>query len=198
MQASSQLRRRLGSIAAHLTAPQTQPTRLLHSSPVSAMAGVAKVGDQLPDVTLHEGQPNYGAPKEVRLRELFAGKKGILFAVPGAFTPGCSKSHVPSYVQDYDLLLSKGVEVIVCTATNDAYVMYAWGVDQKVGNKIRMLSDKDAKLATALGVANQSGCITRSGRYSAVVVDNKLASFNLQTAGGDLACTLSNVILSQV
>lgn len=180
-------------------------------------------GDQLPDVTLYEGQPDYGTPKEVRLcpgsrvgwalflsnsdsalsrkvklRDLFKGKKGILFAVPGAFTPGCSKSHVPSYLADYDALRAKGVDVVVCTATNDPFVMYAWGVQQGVGDKIRMLSDKEAKLAAALGVANQSGCITRSGRYSAVVEDNTLRSFNLADAGGGMACTLSNVVMSQL
>ena len=163
-----------------------------------AMSGVAKVGDQLPDVTLYEGQPGYGAPKEVKLRDLFAGKKGILFAVPGAFTPGCSKTHVPSYVADYDTLRAKGVKVIVCTATNDPYVMEAWGRDQGAVGKVLMLSDKDAALAKALGVANQSGALVRSGRYSAVVENNVLKSFNLADTGGGMSCTLANVVYTQL
>jgi 2-Cys peroxiredoxin 5 len=178
-----------------LLASQLAPTAVQRSMASSA---VAKVGDQLPDVTLYEGQPGYGAPKEVKLRELFAGKKGILFAVPGAFTPGCSKTHVPSYVADYDALRAKGVEVIVCTATNDAYVMEAWGRDQGASGKVLMLSDKDAALAKALGVANQSGALVRSGRYSAVVENNVLKSFNLADAGGGLACTLANVVYTQL
>ena len=150
------------------------------------------------DVTLYEGQPGYGTPKEIKLRDLFAGKKGILFAVPGAFTPGCSKTHVPSYVADYDALRAKGVEVIVCTATNDAYVMEAWGRDQGAVGKVMMLSDKDAALAKALGVANQSGALVRSGRYSAVVENNVLKSFNLADTGGGMSCTLANVVYTQL
>lgn len=75
----------------------------------------------------------------MKLRDLFKGKKGILFAVPGAFTPGCSKTHLPSYVADFEKLKAKGVDVIVCTATNDKYVMHAWGVEQGAQGKARRL-----------------------------------------------------------
>ena len=75
----------------------------------------------------------------MKLRDVFKGKKGILFAVPGAFTPGCSKSHLPSYIADFDKLKAKGVDVIVCTATNDSYVMAAWGEQQGATGKVRMV-----------------------------------------------------------
>ncbi len=128
---------------------------------------------------------------QVKLRDVFKGKKGILIAVPGAFTPGCSKSHLPSYVADYDKLKAKGCQVVVCTATNDPYVMYAWGKDQGAEGKVLMLSDKDAELAKALGVTKEGGAILRSARYSAVVEDNKFKSFNLADAGGGMECTLA-------
>lgn len=82
-----------------------------------------KVGDKLPDVTMAEGQADYGSPVEVQLGELIAGKKVAIFAVPGAFTPGCSKSHLPSFIDAQDELKGKGVELTICIATNDAYVM---------------------------------------------------------------------------
>jgi len=135
---------------------------------------------------------------QVKLRDVFAGKKGILLAVPGAFTPGCSKSHLPSYVADFEKLKAKGCEVIVCTATNDAYVMYAWGKDQGATGKVLMLSDKDAELAKALGVSKDGGAIVRSGRYSAVVENNVLKSFNLADAGGGMECTLASAVESQL
>ena len=105
---------------------------------------------------------------------------------------------MPSYVRDYDALKAKGVQVIVCTATNDAYVMEAWGRDQGVGDKVRMLSDKDAELAKALGVAKVGPAAIRSGRYSAVIEDNVLKSFNLADAGGGMECTLSDAVRSQL
>lgn len=160
---------------------------------LSIMAKV-KPGDQLPDVVLTEGAPDYGKGTDVKLRDLFKGKKGILFAVPGAFTPGCSKTHLPSYIADAAKLKAKGIEVVVCTATNDAFVMAAWGQAQGAGGKVMMLADPKADLAKALGVEKQSGALTRSGRYSMLVEDNVVKAFNDADEGGGMECTLSNVI----
>merc|ERR1712002_1455797 len=85
-----------------------------------------KVGDVLPSINLHENTPG----TNVNINELFAGKKGILFAVPGAFTPGCSKTHLPGFVEKAAELKSKGMDEIACIAVNDAFVMAAWGKDQ--------------------------------------------------------------------
>ena len=87
------------------------------------MATEVKVGDALPSVVLKEGQADYGKPKDVNLSELVRGKKVAIFAVPGAFTPGCSKSHLPSFIAALEELKAKGVELTICIATNDAYVM---------------------------------------------------------------------------
>eukprot|EP00050_Salpingoeca_kvevrii_P006176 m.287857 g.287857 ORF g.287857 m.287857 type:complete len:160 (+) comp11858_c0_seq1:129-608(+) len=156
----------------------------------------AKVGDRLPDVTLYENTPG----NAVRLHDVFAGKKGVLFAVPGAFTPGCSKTHLPGYVKDADSIKAKGVEVIVCTAVNDPFVMEAWGRDQNVGDKIRMLADTHGELAKALDVeldATKGLGNIRSKRYSMIVEDNVIKAFNLEPPG-EMACSLSNELLKQL
>lgn len=86
-----------------------------------------KVGDVIPSIVLFQGQADYNKPTEVNISELVKGKKVAIFAVPGAFTPGCSKSHLPSFITAQDELKAKGVELTICIATNDAYVMEAWG-----------------------------------------------------------------------
>merc|ERR1712121_208854 len=94
-----------------------------------------KVGDSIPSVSVMEGTPN----NKVNLAELFGQKKGVLFGVPGAFTPGCSKTHLPGYVDLYDALLTKGVELVACVAVNDCFVMNAWGDAHGAAGKVRML-----------------------------------------------------------
>ena len=114
---------------------------------VSAMAPVA-VGDKVPSVTLFEDSPG----GKVELGSLCAGKKVVMFGVPGAFTPGCSKTHLPGYVAAADDLKTKGVDEIVCVSVNDPFVMEAWGKEQSAGGKVRMLADTTADLTKALGL----------------------------------------------
>ena len=106
--------------------PMRPSTPLAMSSPTAlnmASPEEVKVGDKIPSVVLKEGQADYGKPEDVNLADLIAGKKVAIFAVPGAFTPGCSKSHLPSFITAQDELKAKGVEMTICLATNDAYVM---------------------------------------------------------------------------
>src|SRR3569833_3887536 len=98
-----------------------------------------KVGDKVPAVTLREMTPD--GPKPVTSDELFGGKKVAFFALPGAFTPTCSAKHVPGFVDNYDALKAKGVDSIACVSVNDAFVMGAWGKDQKADGKVHMLAD---------------------------------------------------------
>src|SRR5436309_1125733 len=99
-----------------------------------------KVGDSLPlDLKLKEMRD--GAPKDVGLGEIFKGKRVVLFAVPGAFTPTCSMKHLPGFVGDADKIRAKGVDDIVCVAVNDAFVMDAWGKASGATGKVRMLAD---------------------------------------------------------
>ena len=115
--------------------------------------------------------------KEVSTDELFNGKKVVLFAVPGAFTPTCSNQHLPSYLKNFDKIKAKGVDTIACMAVNDAFVMDAWGKDRSVGDKIKMLADGNGEYTKALGLeldASKNGLGTRSKRFS-IVVDNGVA-----------------------
>src|SRR6201987_4180502 len=109
-----------------------------------------EVGDKIPSATLMEMQD--GKPTPVSTDTFFAGKKVALFALPGAFTPTCSAKHVPGFVNNYDTLKSKGVDEIACVSVNDAFVMGAWGKDQKADGKVKMLADGSAKFTQAMGL----------------------------------------------
>ena len=138
-----------------------------------------KVGDRLPDGTLTEmvNEERAGCtigPNAFKVEDLVKGKKIAIFAVPGAFTPTCSAKHVPSYVQNSGKLKAKGVDEIWCVAVNDAFVMGAWGKDQKADNKVRMMADGSAAYTKALGLEldlTARGMGVRSQRYS-MLVDN--------------------------
>ncbi|XP_032233472.1 peroxiredoxin-5, mitochondrial isoform X2 [Nematostella vectensis] len=105
-----------------------------------------KVGEALPSIKVMEGTPK----DTVDVASLFKGKKGILFAVPGAFTPGCSKTHLPGYVADFDKIKSKGVDVVACIAVNDPFVMSAWGEANGCQGKIQMLADVHGEFTKAV------------------------------------------------
>ena len=134
---------------------------------------MAKVGDKVPNATLRTMGPE--GPKPVTTEELFApGKKVVAFALPGAFTPTCSAKHVPGFVAEFDKLKGKGVDTVACISVNDAFVMGAWGKDQKVGDKVVMLGDGNGEFTQARGLTmdgSKFGLGTRSQRY-AMIVDN--------------------------
>ena len=160
------------------TPARTMP--FLSTTALAASDGTAevKVGDKIPDVVLTEGQADYGKPEQINLAELIAGKKVAIFAVPGAFTPGCSKSHLPSFITAKDDLKAKGVELIICVATNDAYVMEAWGRTSGGADAgIRFLSDGTGELTKALGMAIDNPVFLRSKRYSLIADDGVVTHF---------------------
>lgn len=157
-----------------------------------------QAGDSLPDVTLDELVG--GEVKKVQLRDLFAGKKGVLFGVPGAFTPGCSKTHLPGYIAERDALAAAGAEEVVCVSVNDAFVMGAWGAGAGADGKVRMLADARGELAKALGLEFEAPEVLgypRCRRFSAVVADGVLTSVNAEE-GGAMTCSLSNQIMDQL
>jgi peroxiredoxin len=164
-----------------------------------------KVGDRLPEGKLTEITEFDGAgcpinPKEVNVAEATKGKKIAIFAVPGAFTPTCSAKHVPSYVQNIDKLRAKGISEIWCVATNDAFVMAAWGRDQKAAGKVRMLADGSAEYTRKLGLEldlNARGMGTRSQRYSMVVEDGVVKAVNVE-APGKYEVSSAEAMLTQV
>lgn len=150
-----------------------------------------KVGDTLPAVTLTEYVEVQGngcsiGPNPVKLPEALAGKTVALFAVPGAFTPTCSEKHLPGYVQQAAELKAAGVDEIWCLSVNDAFVMGAWGRDQKVDGKVRMIADGDAAFAKATGLTldlNGKGLGLRANRFSMLVKDGKVVTLNVEGPG---------------
>ena len=144
-----------------------------------------KVGDSIPSMKLMMGTAE--GPKEVSTDDLFKGKKVVMFAVPGAFTPTCSAKHLPGFVQNADAIKAKGVDSVVCVAVNDAFVMGAWGKDQGVSDKVVMVADGSAALTKALGLEldlTARGMGVRSQRYALVVDDGKVTHVAVEAPGG--------------
>jgi peroxiredoxin len=142
------------------------------------------VGDRIPEVDLRVlGQ---SGPEKVKSTDVLGKGRVVLFAVPGAFTPGCSKIHLPGFVQRAEELTAKGVDTIACIAMNDPWVMDAWGKDQQVGDKILMLSD-DGSFTEAMGLVMDGsafGLGNRSKRYAAVIEDGVIKNLDVEPGGG--------------
>jgi peroxiredoxin len=117
--------------------------------------------------------------------ELFAGKKVLLFAVPGAFTPTCSEAHLPGYVRLAEQFKAKGVDIIACVAVNDAFVMNAWGKAQQA-EQLMMLADGDASFSKALGLEKDTGNFggLRSQRYAMLIDDLTISILKLEPGKG--------------
>ena len=150
-----------------------------------------KVGDKLPAGSLQEfieveGNGCSLGPNTFDVEKATAGKKIAVFALPGAYTPTCSAKHVPGYVAQADDLKAAGVDEIWCVSVNDAFVMGAWGRDQKTGSKVRMMADGSAAFTQAAGLTldlTAKGMGLRSGRYSMLVVDGVVKTLNVEGPG---------------
>ena len=148
-----------------------------------------EVGQSLPHAELHDGNPG----NKVDPAEAFGSGKHVVFAVPGAFTPGCSKTHLPGYVEDYDTLKSKGIDSIACIAVNDAFVMDAWGKAHGADGKIRMLADPAGAFTKAIGLDVDAAVLggTRSKRYAMIVEDGTVTHLQVEPDGFGLSCSLA-------
>ena len=150
-----------------------------------------KVGDKLPAGKLQEfieieGNGCSIGPNTFEVEKLTAGKTIAVFALPGAYTPTCSAKHVPGYVANAEALRAAGVDEIWCVSVNDAFVMGAWGRDQKTNGKVRMMADGSADFAKATGLTldlSARGMGLRSNRYSMLVVDGVVKTLNVEAAG---------------
>jgi peroxiredoxin len=143
------------------------------------------VGDKLPEATFMEMTAN--GPEPVSSADVFGGKTVALFAVPGAYTPTCSAKHLPGFVEKQGDLAAKGIDDIVCTSVNDVFVMGAWGKENGVDGKVRMLADGNGAFAAALGLemdASGFGMGQRSQRYSMLVKDGTVTELNVEQGGG--------------
>jgi peroxiredoxin len=143
-----------------------------------------KAGDKIPSGTLKiMGEKG---PTDISTNEIFAGKKVLLFAVPGAFTPGCSVTHLPGYVVNADKIKAKGVDIIACMAVNDAFVMDAWGKAQNA-DELLMLADGNGDFTAALGLELDGrgfGLGTRSQRFAMIVEDGTVTHLNVEPGAG--------------
>jgi peroxiredoxin len=138
-------------------------------------------GEKIPAVTVKNTDMS-----DVTTDELFGGKKVVLFAVPGAFTPTCSNQHLPGYVENADALKAKGVDEIICLSVNDAFVMGAWGEDRGTGDKVRMIADGNGDLTKALGLEMDGSGIgfgLRCQRFAAIIDDGTVTKLAVEAPG---------------
>lgn len=162
---------------------------------------MAQAGDNIPgDITLWTIRPGSEAPEQVSTDAIFKGRKVALFAVPGAFTPGCSKTHCPSFVRGSKLLKEKGIDEVVCTAVNDPFVMSAWAEHQNAVGKITFYADPAGAFAKALKYdsempAGRPIAGTRSKRYG-MLVDNGVITHVGLDAPGQIVNSTAEALLA--
>jgi peroxiredoxin len=163
-------------------------TRRRATASSSRIVATIAAGDKLPNATLSYFDPADGELKTVTVSELTAGKKAVLFAVPGAFTPTCSQKHLPGFVEKAGELRAKGVDTVACVSVNDAFVMRAWKEALGLGDEVALLSDGNLELTRALGVEmdlsdNPVGLGVRSRRYALLADDGVVTVLNLEEGG---------------
>jgi peroxiredoxin len=157
------------------------------------------VGDTLPHATFRVMTAD--GPATRTTDEVFKGRKVVLFAVPGAFTPTCHKNHLPGYLTHYDAIMAKGVDAIAVTGVNDVFVMNAWAEATGGKGKIEFLADGNGDFAKALGLALDGtgfGLGTRSQRYSMVVEDGVVSALNLEDAPSKAEVSGAEALLAKL
>ena len=157
------------------------------------------IGQHLPDATFKEKTKD--GPVETSVKDLFGGKKVVVFAVPGAFTPTCSLNHLPGYLENRDAILAKGVDDIAVISVNDWHVMGAWAEHSGGMGKIHFLADWDGSFTKAIGLdadLSAGGLGVRSKRYSMVVEDGVVKSLNIEENPGQGTVSAAAAILEQL
>jgi glutaredoxin/glutathione-dependent peroxiredoxin len=156
------------------------------------------IGDRMPDGKL--GHMGENGPEQISTDELFSGRKVVLFAVPGAFTPTCAMKHLPGFIDQVDAIRARGVDVIACLAVNDVFVMSAWGKASHADDKVLMLADGNADYTRLLGLdvdATAYGMGIRSRRYSILVDDGVVRQLNVD-APGEFSVSSAESLLEQL
>ena len=158
-----------------------------------------KEGDKIPAVTLK--QITAEGPTDVPLADYCAGRKVVIFALPGAFTPTCSESHVPSYIDNAKALRDKGVDAVACISTADFFVMDAWGKSMGVGDTVDMLADGNAEFTRAAGMTldlSGHGLGERSQRYVMVLDDGVITHLAMETDPGSATVSAADAVLAKL
>jgi len=158
-----------------------------------------KVGDKLPQATFRLMTADGPAAKTTE--ELFKGKKVVLFAVPGAFTPTCNKNHLPGFIAKADAIKAKGIDAIMVTGVNDVFVMDAWAKASGGAGVIEFLSDGNADFAKEIGLSMDGsgfGLGMRSQRYSMIVEDGVVAALNVEEGPGKADVSGAEALLAQL
>ena len=156
------------------------------------------VGDQIPNINFTIMTDD--GPKPLGYSELFEGKRVVLFAVPGAFTPTCSQQHLPGFVNKAEELTDKGIDTVACMSVNDVFVMDAWGKSQNTNEKVLMLADGNGEFTAALGLeldASGFGMGSRSQRFSLVINDGQVEILNVED-GGEFRVSSCEFMLDQL
>ena len=158
-----------------------------------------KAGEKMPEGKLALMGAD-GKPGSITTAELFDGKKVVLFAVPGAFTPTCSMKHLPGFVDQAAAIKARGVDTVACMAVNDVFVMSAWRQSASAGDAVLMLSDGNGEYTKALGLeldASGFGMGARAKRFSAIIDDGVLTQLNIEPPG-EFGLSSAETILDQL
>ncbi len=154
-----------------------------------------KVGDAAPEGRFNV--MNTDGPGSLSTKDLFGGKKVVIFSVPGAFTPTCSRQHLPGFVEQAAAIKAKGVDTVACTAVNDVFVMDAWGKSANVGDDVMMLADGNGDYAKALGLEMDGsgfGLGQRGSRFALVIDDGKVTQTFIEKGGAFELSSAENVL----
>lgn len=173
--------------------------RAFRPAPVTGGRATIQVEERLPDVKLWRFTSE--GIKEISVADLTRGRKVVLFAVPGAFTPTCSQRHLPGFLENADAIRAKGVDAIICLAVNDAFVLNAWAKANDAGDRVEFVSDGHAELTRALGLeldGSPRGLGTRSQRYAMVVEDGVVRTLLIDDIPSKAEASSASAILASL
>lgn len=160
---------------------------------------MTSVGSKVPATPL--ARMGKEGPEEVNLDKLSAGKRVVVFAVPGAFTPTCSKQHLPGYLEHADAFRAKGIDTIACVSVNDAFVMRAWGEKANAGDNVLLLADGNGDFTKAMGMeldGSAFGLGSRSKRYSMLIEDGVIKILNEEENASKAEASGAQALLNQL
>ena len=158
-----------------------------------------EIGGKIPNATLKTRTTD--GPSDLSTSEIFEGKKVVLFAVPGAFTPTCTMNHLPGFLDNYEAIVARGVDTIAVVAVNDVFVMNAWAKSTGAEGKILFLSDGNGEFTKAMGLdvdLSAGGMGLRSRRYAMIVEDGVVKALNVEDSPGQAEKSSAGALMEQL